>query len=103
MEVRTAQQLVWKNKQTKGFNTSDVTLEMCFLQGELTEFFTAWRSRSAETGEELADVAIYLLGLAEMVGVDLQSEIVDKIAKNEQRIYKRQNGILVKESTNNFD
>ena len=50
-------------------------------------------------GEELADVAIYLLGLAEMTGVDLQGEIEAKMAKNASRVYRRlPNGALVKDS-----
>jgi NTP pyrophosphatase (non-canonical NTP hydrolase) len=36
-------------------------------------------------GEELADVAIYLLGVAEMTGVDLQQEVEAKIVKNASR------------------
>ena len=40
-------------------------------------------------GEELADSAIYLLGLAEMAGVDLQNEIAAKIEKNAARVYHR--------------
>ena len=36
-------------------------------------------ARAAKTsGEELADVAIYLLSLAEMTGIDLQDEIEAK-------------------------
>jgi NTP pyrophosphatase (non-canonical NTP hydrolase) len=50
-------------------------------------------------GEELADVAIYLLGLAEMTGVDLQGEIEAKMTKNASRVYLRlSNGALVKDS-----
>jgi NTP pyrophosphatase (non-canonical NTP hydrolase) len=49
--------------------------------------------------EELADVAIYLLGLAEMTSVDLQGEVEAKIAKNASRVYRRlSNGTLVKDS-----
>ena len=35
MEIRSIQKLAWENKLTKGFNTSDVALEFCLLQGEL--------------------------------------------------------------------
>jgi len=47
----------------KGFNTTDIPLEFCLLQGEIAEAFDAWRKGRADVGEELADVAIYLLGL----------------------------------------
>ncbi len=64
-----------QNKVAKGFNTTDVPLEFCLLQGEMAEAFDAWRKGRDHLGEELADVAIYLLSLAEMTGVDLQDEI----------------------------
>ncbi len=50
-----------------------------------------------DLGEELADVAIYLLGLAEMTGVDLRDEIEAKMAKNTARVYQPlPNGVLAK-------
>lgn len=85
------------NKRRKGFNTSDVPLEICLLQGEVAEFFQAWRRKQDDVGEELADVAIYLLGLAEMIGVDLQDEIASKMRKNAQRTYhRREDGLMVR-------
>jgi NTP pyrophosphatase (non-canonical NTP hydrolase) len=56
--------------------------EFCLLYGEVAESFDAWRKDRQDLGEELADIAIYLFGLAEMTGVDLQREIENKIAKN---------------------
>ena len=72
MQIRSAQKLAWENKVAKGFNTTDVPLEFCLLQGEIAEAFDAWRQGREDVGEELADVAIYLLSLAEMTGIDLQ-------------------------------
>jgi NTP pyrophosphatase (non-canonical NTP hydrolase) len=47
--------------------------------------------------EELADVAIYLFGLAEMTGIDLYGEIEAKIATNAGRVYQHlPNGVLAK-------
>lgn len=64
----------------------------------MAEAFDAWRKGRGDVGEELADIAIYLLGLAEMTGVDLQGEIEAKMAKNASRVYRRlPNGTLVKE------
>ena len=34
----------------------------CLLQGEMAEAFDVWRKGRDDLGEELADVAIYLLG-----------------------------------------
>ncbi len=45
---------------------------------------------------ELADIAIYLLGIAEITGIDLQKEILRKMEINEKRQYKRVNGVLTK-------
>jgi len=36
---------------------------ICLLHGEVAEAFDAWRKGREDVGEELADVAIYLLGL----------------------------------------
>ena len=73
MNIRSGQKLAWQNKVAKGFNTTDVPLEFCLLQGEIAEAFDAWRKGCEDVGEELADVAIYLLGLVEMASIDLQA------------------------------
>jgi hypothetical protein len=97
MDIRSGQKLAWQNKVAKGFNTTDVPLEFCLLQGEIAEAFDAWRQGRGDVGEELADVAIYLLSLAQMTGVDLQDQIEAKMAKNAARVYQRlPNGALVK-------
>jgi NTP pyrophosphatase (non-canonical NTP hydrolase) len=44
-----------------------------------------------------AYVAIYLLSLAEMTGIDLQDQIEAKMTKNAARVYQRlPNGVLAK-------
>ncbi len=89
LDVRTAQRLAWDNKLAKGLNTTNVPYEFGLLHGELAEAFTAWRRQQPGLGEELADVAIYLFGLAAMNGVDLQAEIEHKLQKNAARHYER--------------
>ncbi len=99
MDIRSGQKLAWDNKIAKGFNTTDVPLEFCLLQGEVAEAFDAWRKGRGGTGEELADVALFLFGLAELLGVDLQGEIEAKITRNAGRVYSRlPNGVLVEAS-----
>lgn len=98
MKLRSVQRTIWANKRAKGFNTTDVPLELCLLQGEVTELFQAWRRKLDTVNEELADVAIYVLSLAEMLGVDLEQEIAKKVAVNQRRQYRRINGALVKVS-----
>ena len=97
MQIRTAQKLASENKVAKGLNTTDVPLEFCLLQVEIAEAFDAWRKGREDVGEELADVAIYLLSLGEMTGIDLQDQIEAKMAKNAARVYQRlPNGVLAK-------
>jgi len=99
VDIRSAQKLAWENKLAKGFNTTDVPLEFCLLSGELAEAFDAWRKRREDVAEELADTAIFLLSLAEMIGADLQEAVEAKLAKNEARVYRRlPNGVLVKDA-----
>ncbi len=99
MDIGSAQKRAWQNRVAKGFNTTDIPLDFCLLQGEIAEAFDAWRKGREDLGEELADVAIYLLSLAEMTGVDLQDEIEAKMAKNAARTYERlPNDVLAKSS-----
>ena len=51
-----------------------------------------------DLGEELAGVAIYLLGLSEMLDFDLEDEIMKKVSKNERRVYKEVNEVKVRVS-----
>jgi NTP pyrophosphatase (non-canonical NTP hydrolase) len=88
VEIRDIQQRAWANKVAKGFNTSDVALEFGLLTAEVGEAFTAWRKRLPDFGEELADVCLYLVAIAEMNGIDLSAEVERKLAKNEQRVYR---------------
>jgi NTP pyrophosphatase (non-canonical NTP hydrolase) len=89
LDIRDAQKRAWENKLSKGFNTDDVPLEFGLLTAEVGEAFTAWRKRLPDFGEELADVALYIMAIAEMNGIDLDTEIDRKIAKNAGRTYER--------------
>lgn len=95
MDIELVQRQAWANKQAKGFNLSDVPLEFGLLTAEIGEAFTAWRKQLPDFGEELADVMIYLAGLAQMTGIDLSGEVERKLAKNAARSYRRDHsGIL---------
>ncbi|KRV47623.1 hypothetical protein AQ490_06945 [Wenjunlia vitaminophila] len=89
MDIRSAQQLAWENKLDKGFNVTDVAVEFGLLTAEVGEAFTAWRKGLPDFGEELADVFLYLVAVAQMNGIDLQGEVERKIAKNRDRVYVR--------------
>ena len=88
MDVRAVQYQAWENKLAKGFNVNDVALEFGLLTAEVSEAFTAWRKRLPDFGEELADILIYLVGLAEMTSIDLAAEVECKLAKNAARAYE---------------
>ncbi|MGW8375427.1 hypothetical protein [Streptomyces sp. ODS28] len=87
MDIAEAQKLAWENKTAKGFNTSDIPLEFGLLTAEVGEAFTAWRKGLPDRGEELADIFLYLVALAEMQGLDLAGEVIRKIEKNSRRVY----------------
>ncbi len=92
-EFRSIQKVIFDNKLKQGFNTENVEMEFCFMYGELAEAFEAYRKKLPSTGEELADVAIYLYGIAEILGYDLNKEILNKVIKNRNRKYKDINGV----------
>lgn len=96
MDLRAMQKAVYQNKIDKGFNVTDVNEEFCLLYGELAEAYDAWRKHRGSVGEELADVAIYLLGLSEILGVELAEEIERKMEINQHRRYAVIDGVLTR-------
>lgn len=96
MELKKIQKDVWQNKLNKGFNTTDVNKEFCLLYGEVSEAYDAWKKKKDDLNEELTDIAIYLMGLSEMLGFDLADEIEKKVSKNEKRVYKNIDGVNVR-------
>ena len=95
-EFKDIQKEIFDNKVKKGFNISNVELEFCLTMGELGEAFEAYNKKLPTIGEELADVAIYLYGLAEILGVDLNQEIRQKVLKNKNRVYETVQGVTVR-------
>lgn len=90
------QKSIFVNKRSKGFNITNIPLEFCLIEGELSESFDAWRKNKDDLNEEIADVAIYLFGLAAILEIDLGKEVIKKIEKNKKREYHLVKGILVK-------
>ena len=92
IDTKKLQKAVMENKKKHGFNTTDIEFELLRLHGEANELFEAWRKNNKQNiNEELADVGIFLLGIAEMLDSDLGEDIVNKMKINEKRIYK--NGV----------
>ena len=99
MDIREMQKRAYENKVKHNFNTTNVDMEFCLLYGEVGEAYEAWIKKHDNMSEELADVAIYVFGLAQMTGVDLQTEVEKKMAINEKREYVKVNGVLVKKDS----
>lgn len=100
MNLRDMQREAWANKINKRFNTTDVPLEFCLLYGEVAEAFDAWRKYPQELSGELADIAIFVMSLAEMTGIDLEAAVAAKLKQNAARRYRAlPNGTPVKDGT----
>ncbi len=89
VDLKQLQIEVMRNKIEKGFNTTDVALEFCRAHEELSEAFTKYNKGEDGVAEEFADVAIFLLGMCEILGFDLEKELIQKIEKNKNRKYQK--------------
>jgi NTP pyrophosphatase (non-canonical NTP hydrolase) len=89
IDLKELQKEIMRNKIEKGFNTTDVALEFCRAFEELSEAFSKHNKNLPGVAEEFADVAIFLLGMAEILGYDLEKELVRKVEINKKRVYKK--------------
>lgn len=60
------------------------------------EAYDAYWKKKGNVGEEIADVVIYLLGLSEILGIDLEKELLKKIEINQKRVYQKIDGVVTK-------
>jgi len=88
MDLDEMQKEVWENKVKKGFNTTDVAKEFCYLYGEVGEAYDAYIKNKDELALELADIGLFLLGLSNMLGISLKEQMEKKIEINKNRVYK---------------
>ena len=93
IDLKELQRRIYENKVKQGFNTTDIPVEFCYINEELAEAYRAYRKELPDLGEELADVMIYIFGLAEILKIDLEKEILEKVEKNEKRKYKTMSNI----------
>ncbi|MCQ2467990.1 MAG: hypothetical protein MJ166_10780 [Clostridia bacterium] len=100
MNIKVVQKRIIDNKISKGFGITEVNKEFLLLYGEVAEAYGAYlKGDMVELGSELADVAIYLLGLAKILDIDIEDEIERKLDINEKRVYvKLPNGEFVKKT-----
>lgn len=89
MNLPEVQKAILENKKIHGFNTTDLNEEFLHLYGEVSEAWQAFLLKKDDFGEELADIAIYLFGIAEISGIDLGKEIESKMVKNKLRSYSK--------------
>ena len=90
VDLKELQKEVMRNKVEKGFNTTDVASEFCRAYEELSEAFSKHNKNQSGVAEEFADVMIFILGMSEILGFDLEQELVKKIEKNKNRKYKKE-------------
>ncbi len=90
VDLKKLQEEVMRNKLEKGFNTTDVAVEFCRAYEELSEAYNKHAKGDAKgTAEEFADVMVFLLGMSEILGFDLEKEIIRKIEINKNRKYTK--------------
>ncbi len=87
VDLKALQKEVMRNKVEKGFNTTDVAREFCRAYEELSEAFSKHDKNQHGVAEEFADVVIFILGMCEKMGFDLEKELVRKIEINKNRKY----------------
>jgi len=90
IDLKKLQKEVMRNKMEKGFNTTDVALEFCRAFEELSEAFSKHNKNQTGVAEEFADVTIFILGMCEKLGFDLEKELIRKIKINKNRKYKKE-------------
>lgn len=96
VDLNELQKQVYQNKLDKKFNVTDISMEFALTYGELSEAYEAWMKNKGSVGEEIADVIIYLLGLCEILNVNLEEELLNKIEINKNRVYKNIDGVITK-------
>lgn len=96
VDFKKLQEAVYQNKINKGFNVTDINKEFCLAYSEMGEAYMAYLKKKDDLGEELADVTIFLMGISEILGINLIEEIENKIEKNAKRVYKKENDVLIR-------
>ncbi|SRR5258708_5651470 len=86
IDLKKLQKDIMDNRKEKGFN-SDITSDFCRAYEELSEAFSKYNKNQPGVAEEFADVVIFLLGMCDTLGYDLEKELVAKVEKNKKRKY----------------
>ncbi len=89
VDLKELQKAVMQNRKEKGFG-NDIPSDFCRAYEELSEAFSKYNKNQSGVAEEFADVVIFLLGMSEILGFDLEKELVAKVEKNKTRQYKKE-------------
>jgi 8-oxo-dGTP diphosphatase len=70
----------------------NLAISLAVEAAEILEHYQFWENArdTSELAGELADVALYLLQLASVTGIDLEQAILDKIEINKTRIWDQE-------------
>ncbi|OGO83427.1 MAG: hypothetical protein A2Y18_08530 [Clostridiales bacterium GWD2_32_19] len=98
LNLKTLQKEILQSKVDKGFNATDVNLEFCYIYAQLGVAYEAFRKKKSNSGEELAEIAIFLLGLSEMLDIELEDEILKKMVKNKKKACEKVNRAQIRVS-----
>lgn len=88
VDLKKLQKEVMRNKIKKGF-TTDINHDFCRTYEELSEAFSKYNKGFDGVEQEFADVMIFILGMCEKLGFNLEKELIKKIAINNKRKYKK--------------
>ncbi len=84
----------WYEKNSKfQQNPRNIAISLSLEASEILEHYQWHENADPQAlAEELADVALYLLQLAYLTGIDLEQAIVEKLAMNYKRFGKQGHG-----------
>jgi NTP pyrophosphatase (non-canonical NTP hydrolase) len=88
IDFKELQKSIMDNRKEKGFN-NDIPSDFCRAYEELSEAFSKYNKGQDGVAEEFADVMIFLLGMSEILGFDMEKELVNKVEKNRRRKYEK--------------
>lgn len=84
------QVLVCFNKWMHNFDYNNLELNLAHLVGEVSELLVAVNTDTLDNiMREVADVAIYCYGIAQILGRDLDAAVAEKMQYNLQRTYSK--------------
>ncbi|MFV0626320.1 MAG: MazG nucleotide pyrophosphohydrolase domain-containing protein [Alphaproteobacteria bacterium] len=99
--LKDLQEYITAMKIERGFNTTDKVMECFYLMEEVGELVKAVRKNlknmqidanktyDTSVGEEVADVLIFLLNIANLHGIDVEQAFRDKEEINKRRTWKK--------------